>query len=117
MSMKDIIDMSRQQRVFHRSVAIAQPVHAGCQLCETNIDAFLRLEKSGLKTGMYYLRTKAAVDAIKFTLNNEKKAEPLAVEAIAAQEVAEEAMSVDDFKAMIERSKNAEPDDCEMCGS
>jgi ribonucleoside-diphosphate reductase alpha chain len=30
----------------------------------------------GLKTGMYYLRTKAAVDAIKFTLNNDKKAEP-----------------------------------------
>jgi ribonucleoside-diphosphate reductase alpha chain len=26
-----------------------------------------------LKTGMYYLRTKAAVDAIKFTLNNDKK--------------------------------------------
>jgi ribonucleoside-diphosphate reductase alpha chain len=27
---------------------------------------------------MYYLRTKAAVDAIKFTLNNDKKAEPIA---------------------------------------
>ena len=35
--------------------------------------------KSGLKTGMYYLRTKSAVDAIKFTLNNDKKAEPIAV--------------------------------------
>jgi ribonucleoside-diphosphate reductase alpha chain len=29
--------------------------------------------QSGLKTGMYYLRTKAAVDAIKFTLNNDKQ--------------------------------------------
>ncbi len=29
---------------------------------------------------MYYLRTKAAVDAIKFTLNNDKKAEPIAIE-------------------------------------
>jgi ribonucleoside-diphosphate reductase alpha chain len=28
---------------------------------------------------MYYLRTKAAVDAIKFTLNNDKKAEPIEV--------------------------------------
>lgn len=28
--------------------------------------------KSGLKTGMYYLRTKPAVDAIKFTLNVEE---------------------------------------------
>ena len=31
--------------------------------------------KSGLKTGMYYLRTKSAVDAIKFTLSNDKKSE------------------------------------------
>jgi ribonucleoside-diphosphate reductase subunit M1 len=28
--------------------------------------------KTGLKTGMYYLRTKPAVDAIKFTLNMEE---------------------------------------------
>ena len=28
--------------------------------------------KSGLKTGMYYLRTKSAVDAIKFTPDNAK---------------------------------------------
>jgi len=28
--------------------------------------------KNGLKTGMYYLRTRAAVDAIKFTLNIEE---------------------------------------------
>lgn len=34
--------------------------------------------KSGLKTGMYYLRTKAAVDAIKFTLEA-KQAKPAAV--------------------------------------
>jgi ribonucleoside-diphosphate reductase alpha chain len=34
--------------------------------------------KSGLKTGMYYLRTKAAVDAIKFTVTKEKKAVPVA---------------------------------------
>ena len=32
--------------------------------------------KKGLKTGMYYLRTKSAVDAIKFTVTKEKKAEP-----------------------------------------
>ena len=29
----------------------------------------------GLKTGMYYLRTKSAVDAIKFTLDNKAKEE------------------------------------------
>jgi len=78
--------------------------------------------QSGLKTGMYYLRTKAAVDAIKFTLNNDKKAEPTAqvpepaaVEVIAANETGE--MTPEDYKAMIEQARNAGPDDCEMCGS
>lgn len=71
--------------------------------------------QSGLKTGMYYLRTKSAVDAIKFTLNNEKKAQPVAAVANAAGE--SEAMPVTEFQAMLERSRNAEPDDCEMCGS
>lgn len=32
--------------------------------------------KSGLKTGMYYLRTKAATDAIKFTVDKAKLSEP-----------------------------------------
>ena len=79
--------------------------------------------KSGLKTGMYYLRTKSAVDAIKFTLNNDKKAEPtttvtadaVAVEVEAPNETGE--MTAEDFAAMIERARNAGPDDCEMCGS
>jgi ribonucleoside-diphosphate reductase alpha chain len=32
--------------------------------------------KAGLKTGMYYLRTKAATDAIKFTVDKSKLAQP-----------------------------------------
>lgn len=36
--------------------------------------------KAGLKTGMYYLRTKAATDAIKFTVDKSKLAEPSAKE-------------------------------------
>src|SRR5690606_12782999 len=32
--------------------------------------------KAGLKTGMYYLRTKAATDAIKFTVDKAKLSEP-----------------------------------------
>ena len=79
--------------------------------------------KSGLKTGMYYLRTKAAVDAIKFTLNNDKKvepipqakAEPIAVEVVAPNESGE--MTAEDFAAMVELARNSGPDDCEMCGS
>jgi ribonucleoside-diphosphate reductase alpha chain len=81
--------------------------------------------KSGLKTGMYYLRTKSAVDAIKFTLNNDKKAEPIEVqeqpvdqklETIAVLEEPAE-MTAEEYRAMIELAKNAGPEDCEMCGS
>jgi ribonucleoside-diphosphate reductase alpha chain len=73
---------------------------------------------------MYYLRTKAAVDAIKFTLNNDKKlslevkAQPIQerLEAIAVlNEPAE--MNADEYRAMIELAKNAGPEECEMCGS
>jgi ribonucleoside-diphosphate reductase alpha chain len=82
--------------------------------------------KSGLKTGMYYLRTKAAVDAIKFTLNNDKKAEPLEVKETEVEQqllqpiaVLDEPaeMSLEEYKAMVELAKNAGPDECEMCGS
>ena len=64
--------------------------------------------KSGLKTGMYYLRTKSAVNAKQFTLNVQKKNQP---------EAEEKPMSAAEFKAMVEASKNAGPDDCLMCGS
>jgi ribonucleoside-diphosphate reductase alpha chain len=74
--------------------------------------------QSGLKTGMYYLRTKAAVDAIKFTLNNDKKAEPIEVEEqLIAVEAETSEISAEEYRAMIELAKNAGPDDCEMCGS
>ncbi len=45
--------------------------------------------KKGLKTGMYYLRTKSAVDAIKFTIDTGMMKQTLEVEAaVAAAEVA-----------------------------
>lgn len=54
--------------------------------------------KKGLKTGMYYLRTKAAADAIKFTVDKSVTSEPT------AKEIEEQvACSLDD------------PDNCEMC--
>jgi hypothetical protein len=58
--------------LFCRSIAIIELVYAKCKLFKIDINAFYAWQ-SGLKTGMYYLRTKAAVDAIKFTLNNDKK--------------------------------------------
>ncbi len=111
LSMKDIIDMSRQRGYFIDQSQSLNLFMEGATMAKLTSMHFYAW-KSGLKTGMYYLRTKSAVDAIKFTLNNDKKAAPVPV----AVEVEPE-MSVAEFKAMIERSKNAEPDDCEMCGS
>lgn len=122
MSMKDIIDMSR-----HRGYFIDQSQSLNLFMQDANYAKLTSMHfyawKSGLKTGMYYLRTKAAVDAIKFTLNNDKKAEPTAVataepqavEVVAPNETGE--MTAEDFAAMIERARNAGPDECEMCGS
>ncbi|VXB23073.1 Ribonucleoside-diphosphate reductase [Flavobacterium sp. 9AF] len=111
MSMKDIIDMSRHRGYFIDQSQSLNLFMEGATMAKLTSMHFYAW-KSGLKTGMYYLRTKAAVDAIKFTLNNDKKAQPVPV----AVEVEPE-MTASEFKAMLERSKNAGPDDCEMCGS
>jgi ribonucleoside-diphosphate reductase alpha chain len=77
---------------------------------------------------MYYLRTKSAVDAIKFTLDNTKsKAKETKVEisteaATSAKEkgkeqVAVEPLKPEELKQMLKQSKNSEDDDCLMCGS
>lgn len=77
--------------------------------------------KAGLKTGMYYLRTKAARDAIKFTLDKDKLAEPTekakeqAAQGQAPAQAAEE-VSLEQRQAEIACSLD-NPDECEMCGS
>jgi ribonucleoside-diphosphate reductase alpha chain len=58
--------------------------------------------KKGLKTGMYYLRTKAARDAVKFTVETAAKEAPQPT-AKELEEAAALACSIDN------------PDDCEMC--
>ena len=112
MSMKDIIDMSRQRGYF-----IDQSQSLNLFMQDANYSKLTSMHfyawQSGLKTGMYYLRTKAAVDAIKFTLNNDKKAEPIPVEV----EAETQPMNAEKYKAMIDLAKNADPEDCEMCGS
>jgi ribonucleoside-diphosphate reductase alpha chain len=64
--------------------------------------------KKGLKTGMYYLRTKAAADAIKFTVEKKYKDEPQP-EALTDEEREEQ-------EAALVCSIENGPD-CEMCGS
>ena len=124
MSMKDIIDMSRQRGYFidqSQSLNLFMEGATYSKLTSMHFYAW----QSGLKTGMYYLRTKSAVDAIKFTLNNDIKAEPIEIkkqpivaklESISVMDESSE-MSQEEYRAMIELAKNAAPDDCEMCGS
>ncbi|RKN82606.1 ribonucleoside-diphosphate reductase subunit alpha [Ulvibacterium marinum] len=143
LSMKDIIDMSRQRGYF-----IDQSQSLNLFMENANYSKLTSMHfyawKSGLKTGMYYLRTKAAVDAIKFTLDNTKKKEiPVSVAAEAEVAAAippapEEAkaievkptpvvqqqesdirpMTAEEMKEMIARAKEGQADDdCLMCGS
>ena len=138
--MKDIIDMSRQRGYF-----IDQSQSLNLFMENANYSKLTSMHfyawKSGLKTGMYYLRTKAAVDAIKFTLDNSKKnvvatdevkktevvtaidsevvITDTKVSKVAAQAELDIApLSPQEMKEMIARAKEGQADDdCLMCGS
>ncbi|GAA4269025.1 ribonucleoside-diphosphate reductase subunit alpha [Hyunsoonleella aestuarii] len=144
LSMKDIIDMSRQRGYFIDQSQSLNLFMEGATMAKLTSMHFYAW-KSGLKTGMYYLRTKSAVDAIKFTLQTTKKEEPVAevveVNNVAVQqeeakkkklaaqnaakfakqnttpEVEIEPMSAEEMKALIAQSKEGQGDDCLMCGS
>ena len=130
LSMKDIIDMSRQRGYF-----IYQSQSLNLFMENANFSKLTSMHfyawKSGLKTGMYYLRTKAATDAIKFTLDNTKKTVPVEISAEAAvrtakpdeksireQEVNVQPLSEDEMRDLIAKAKEGQSDyDCLMCGS
>jgi ribonucleoside-diphosphate reductase alpha chain len=72
--------------------------------------------RSGLKTGMYYLRTKAATDAIKFTVDKKYKSNPAnsATTNVTAVTVEEVAAMTPEQQAAACSIENG-PEDCEMC--
>jgi ribonucleoside-diphosphate reductase alpha chain len=103
---KDILDMAADRGVYidqSQSLNVFMDAPNFGKLTSMHFYAW----KKGLKTGMYYLRTKAATDAIKFTVD--KKALENAPDSTMAKSVeqkdAEIACSIDN------------PDDCEACGS
>jgi len=137
LSMKDIIDMSRQRGYFVDQSQSLNLFLEGATMAKLTSMHFYAW-KSGLKTGMYYLRTKSAVDAIKFTLDNKKQSEPTeevievdkkfitqqkqqavkTAEKFAQQTATEvEPMSAEEMKTLIAQAKEGEADDCLMCGS
>lgn len=133
LSMKDIIDMSRHRGYFIDQSQSLNLFMEGATMAKLTSMHFYAW-KSGLKTGMYYLRTKSAVDAIKFTLNNENKSskkQEVAAKAAAVlqekpkRETQEEppvnadnsSLSPEELRTIIAQSKEGEGDDCLMCGS
>ncbi|MGA9270404.1 MAG: ribonucleoside-diphosphate reductase subunit alpha [Lutimonas sp.] len=108
MSMKDIIDMAR-----HRGYFIDQSQSLNLFMQDPDYSKLTSMHfyawKSGLKTGMYYLRTKSAVNAIQFTVTKKQEQLP-------AGAVEEKPLTGDELKEMIIKSKE-NPDDCLMCGS
>ena len=128
LSMKDIIDMSRHRGYFIDQSQSLNLFMEGATMAKLTSMHFYAW-KSGLKTGMYYLRTKSAVDAIKFTIDNKKKKEPVKEKVAVTNSapatsselkpsiVPVEPLTPQELKEMLAKSKQSEDDDCLMCGS
>jgi ribonucleoside-diphosphate reductase alpha chain len=107
-SQKTIIDMAADRGAY-----ICQSQSLNVHIENANFAKLTSMHfygwKKGLKTGMYYLRTKAATDAIKFTVDKAQLEQP-------AEKKTEE-MSPEDYKKMVEVARVASEngDDCEMC--
>jgi ribonucleoside-diphosphate reductase alpha chain len=128
-SQKAIIDMSADRGAY-----ICQSQSLNIHLKDPNFGKLTSMHfyawKKGLKTGMYYLRSTAAADAIKFTLDKSAVAQPVAnVTATAAAPVtamvAEPQQTLDYQRQVADYDqKKADmacsldnPDACEACGS
>ncbi|WP_205503613.1 ribonucleoside-diphosphate reductase subunit alpha [Rufibacter psychrotolerans] len=103
-SQRTIIDMSADRGAY-----ICQSQSLNLHVSNVNFGKLTSMHfhswKKGLKTGMYYLRTKAAADAIKFT-----------VEKQAAETLAPMYSSVEQNQSDMACSLD-NPDACEACGS
>ncbi|MFZ5973446.1 MAG: ribonucleoside-diphosphate reductase subunit alpha [Bacteroidota bacterium] len=132
-SQKAIIDMSADRGAY-----ICQSQSLNIHLTNANFGKLTSMHfyawKKGLKTGMYYLRTNAAADAIKFTLDKSAVQQPSAAEGItvtepvaAAVASANEAQQVLPYEQRPVADYNQKmsdmacsldnPDACEACGS
>ena len=97
-SQKSIIDMAADRGAY-----ICQSQSMNIHMQDANFGKLTSMHfhawKKGLKTGLYYLRTKAAADAIKFTIVKDEKSQ-----------------TMEDKQAAMQCSIDNQ-DDCEMCGS
>ncbi|MGE0635370.1 MAG: ribonucleoside-diphosphate reductase subunit alpha [Bacteroidia bacterium] len=104
---KDLIDMAADRGAY-----ICQSQSLNLFVQNPNFGKLTSMHfyawKKGLKTGMYYLRTKAATDAIKFTVEKQAAVQP------EVQQIAPK--SVEEQQAAIACSLD-NPEGCEACGS
>lgn len=117
-SQKTIIDMSADRGAF-----ICQSQSLNIHLIDANFGKMTSMHfyawKKGLKTGMYYLRTKAATDAIKFTVSKEEESVPKKQQAVVATGAGHQE-SIEDQKSFNQQAMQCsldDPEGCEMCGS
>ncbi len=102
-SQRSIIDMAADRGAY-----ICQSQSLNIHISDPNFGKMTSMHfyawKKGLKTGMYYLRTRAAADAIKFTVKKEENVQPSDAE-LEAQNRSDMSCSLDD------------PEGCLACGS
>ncbi|MCG8388052.1 MAG: ribonucleoside-diphosphate reductase subunit alpha, partial [Cytophagales bacterium] len=110
-SQKAIIDMAADRGAY-----ICQSQSMNVHIQDPNFGKLTSMHfyawKKGLKTGMYYLRSKAAASAIQFTVEKSKQEEPKATKTIAEKEAAAIAQKQADMACSLDN-----PDECEACGS
>ncbi|MGB3464680.1 MAG: ribonucleoside-diphosphate reductase subunit alpha [Cyclobacteriaceae bacterium] len=125
-SQKAVIDMSADRGAY-----ICQSQSMNIHLQDPNFGKMTSMHfyawKKGLKTGMYYLRTKAAADAIKFTVEKTVVEQPVAevvpVATTVEATVRQKPMTAAELEAERIQNQSAmqcsldDPDNCEMCGS
>jgi ribonucleoside-diphosphate reductase alpha chain len=130
-SQKAIIDMSADRGAF-----ICQSQSLNIHITNPNFGKLTSMHfyawKKGLKTGMYYLRSTAAADAIKFTLDKNAMQQPAESEVVpempsiqipvvaeAQQTIAYAQSSLSDYDQKLSDMACSldNPDACEACGS
>jgi ribonucleoside-diphosphate reductase alpha subunit len=113
---QELKDLYKTAWEISQKVIIEQAADRGAYICQSqSLNIFMENAnfgkltsmhfygwKKGLKTGMYYLRTKAATDAIKFTVDKAVTEQTISAKSIEEQQ-AQIACSLDD------------PENCEMC--
>jgi ribonucleoside-diphosphate reductase alpha chain len=116
-SQKSLIDMSADRGAYicqSQSLNVFMTAPNFAKISSMHFYAW----KAGLKTGMYYLRTPAATEAIKFTVDMTKQNAPATAKVATPTPIlsAVAANAIDQNKADMSCSLD-NPDACEACGS